>query len=185
MFYRDQTQVFGRCLSPLSHLLVLMGHLRHCHLWLRIPVYRVQKFMVRWAWPSLASVAVLPNTLELLWSSLLTHSHRSQTSSRNSGTQCPDCLTQKSSQWFWAIVSSVPMCSAHIWATLSLNPGQQHDQDVLLTPSIQWGGSKQPYGVDKALNNEACKAKADELVTRTMSSSRKEEFTRLDSSEKL
>lgn len=92
-----------------------MGHLRHCRLWLRIPVYRVQKFMVRWAWPSLASVAVLPNTLELLWSSLLTHSHRSQTSSRNSGTQCPDYLTQKSSQWFWAIVSSVPMMlSSHM-----------------------------------------------------------------------
>lgn len=53
----DQTQAFSRCFSLLSHLLVLVGHLRHCCLWLRIPVYPVQKFIVRWAWPSLASIA--------------------------------------------------------------------------------------------------------------------------------
>lgn len=43
-------------------------------------------------------------------------------------------------------------CWSHIWATLSLNPGQPHDPDVLLKPSVsqywkysKWGGSKLPH----------------------------------------
>ena len=32
--------------------------------------------------------------------------------------------------------SVFPWCPSHIWATLSLNAGQQHDQDVLLKPTI-------------------------------------------------
>lgn len=62
VFSGDQTQVFSKCLGLLSHLLVLMRHLGPCCLWLRMLVYPVQMFRVRWAWPSPAATAAAAAT---------------------------------------------------------------------------------------------------------------------------